>query len=199
MFSTPRLLRTALLGALIATLSACASTEPLPQALDPSSRVQGDVDLARFMGTWYVVAHIPYFAERGHVTGRYEYSERDDDKVGVRYLYREGFSQPEQVREARASVKGGSGNREWTLWFVGVVPAKFRVLEVAPDYSWALIDYPERDLGWIFSRNPKVDDALYQQLIRKMRDYGINARQLVREPQLPEELGQPGFAEPKAP
>jgi apolipoprotein D and lipocalin family protein len=80
-----------------------------------------------------------------------------------------------------------------------VVPAKFRVLEVAPDYSWALIDYPERDLGWIFSRDPNVDDALYQQLVRKMRDYGINARQLVREPQLPEQVGQPGFAQPKLP
>lgn len=195
----PCLLRAVWLGALIAALSACASSAPLPTPLDAATTAPTRVDLDRFMGTWYVTAHIPYFAERGHVTGRYEYSARDDDKIGVRYLYREGFNQPEQVREARADVKGGSDNREWTLWFVGVVPAKFRVLEVAPDYSWALIDYPERDMGWIFSRQPAMDDALYQQLIRKMRDYGINARQLVREPQLPEQVGKEGFAEPKAP
>jgi apolipoprotein D and lipocalin family protein len=59
--------------------------------------------------------------------------------------------------------------------------------------------YPERDLGWIFSRSPDMDDALYQQLIRKMRDHGVNARQLVREPQLPSQVGKPGFAEPKNP
>jgi apolipoprotein D and lipocalin family protein len=44
-----------------------------------------------------------------------------------------------------------------------------------------------------------MDDALYQQLIRKMRDHGVNARQLVREPQLPSQVGKPGFAEPKNP
>ncbi len=199
MFLKPCHLRALCVGALIAMAGGCASTPP-PEPLDPSAVIQtAEVDLARFMGTWYVTAHIPYFAERGHVTGRYEYSARDDDKIGVRYLHREGFNEPEQVREARASVKGGSGNREWTLWFVGVVPAKFRILEVAPDYSWALIDYPDRDLGWIFSRSPQMDDAQYQQLVRKMRDYGINARQLVREPQTPDQVGQPGFAEPKKP
>lgn len=192
-------LRAVLIGALIATMAACASrSEPQPMTA-PSAAASADVDLARFMGTWYVTAHIPYFAERGHVTGRYEYTARDDDKIGVRYLHREGFNEPEQVREARAAVKADSGNRDWTLWFVGVVPAKFRILEVAPDYSWALIDYPERDLGWIFSRSPDMDDALYLQLVRKMRDYGINARQLVREPQTPAQVGKPGFAEPKKP
>lgn len=199
MFRLPCFLRALTLGALIATVSACATSEPPPTPLNATSTAPAHIDLERFMGTWHVIAHIPYFAERGHVTGRYEYSAREGDKVGVRYLYREGFSQPEQVRDARADVKGGSDNREWTLWFVGVVPAKFRILEVAPDYSWALIDYPERDMGWIFSRNPDMSDAQYQQLIRKMRDYGINARQLVREPQLPTQVGKPGFAEPKMP
>jgi len=192
-------LRAVLTCALIAAVTACASqSETRSMGLEASVQAT-DIDLPRFMGTWYVTAHIPYFAERGHVTGRYEYTPREGDRIGVRYLHREGFGEPEQIREARASVKGGSGNRDWTLWFVGVVPAKFHILEVAPDYSWALISYPERDLGWIFSRSPDMDDALYQQLIRKMRDHGVNARQLVREPQLPSQVGKPGFAEPKNP
>jgi len=103
------------------------------------------------------------------------------------------------VREARASVKEASGNREWTLWFVGVVPAKWRIVEVAPDYSWALADYPGRDMGWVLARDPIMDDTLYQDLVKRARDHGINARQLVRIPQVPEQVGKPGFGEPKAP
>ena len=137
--------------------------------------------------------------ERGHVAARYEYALRDTDKVGVTYHYREGFDQPEQTREARASVKSESGNREWTLWFVGVVPAKWRIVEVAPDYSWALADYPGRDMGWVLARDPIMDDTLYQDLVKRARDHGINARQLVRIPQVPEQVGKPGFGEPKAP
>ena len=157
------------------------------------------IDLPRLMGTWRVIAHIPYFAERGHVAARYEYALRDTDKVAVAYHYRESFDAPEHQRDARASVKKDSGNREWTLWFVGVVPAKWRIVEVAPDYSWVMADYPGRDMGWILARDATMDDATYQELVRKARDHGINARQLVRVPQLPDQVGAPGFGAPKEP
>ncbi|WP_334179154.1 lipocalin family protein [Pseudoxanthomonas sp.] len=187
-----RVARIALVVLVAGLAGGCASRGAVPDVPDA-------VDLPRFMGTWQVVAHIPYFAERGHVAARYEYVLRDADKVGVTYHYREGFDQPEQSREARASVKGASGNREWTLWFVGVVPAKWRIVDVAPDYSWALADYPGRDMGWILSRDAVMDDAQYQDLVKRARDHGINARQLVRVPQVPAQVGKPGFGGPKEP
>ena len=188
----PRVVRFALLACLLVAAAGCASRGGGP----PGPAGGG---LPPFMGTLHVVAHIPYFAERGHVAARYEYAFRDTDKVGVAYHYREAFDEPEQVREARASVKETSGNREWTLWFVGVVPAKWRIVDVAPDYSWALIDYPGRDMGWILARDPMMGDAQYQDLVKKARDHGINARQLVRVPQAPVQVGAPGFGEPKGP
>ena len=187
-----RVARIALLALMASAAIGCASR-------GTARDVPNAVDLPRFMGTWHVVAHIPYFAERGHVAARYDYALRDTDKVGVTYYYREGFDQPEQTRDARASVKGDSGNREWTLWFVGVVPAKWRIVEVAPDYSWALADYPGRDMGWILSRDATMDDAQYQSLVKRARDHNINARQLVRVPQVPAQLGKPGFGDPKGP
>lgn len=190
--SLMRRLRVVLIGMLIVITTACANGS--------ITRAEADaIDLPRFMGAWHVIAHIPYFAERGHVASRNEYTLREDRKIGARYVYQEGFGHPVDTVESRASVKAGTGNRRWTAWFFGVVPTKFRILEVAPDYSWALIDYPERDLAWIFSRTPVMDDQLYETLVKKMRDYGVNARQLERVPQLPEQLGKPGFAEPKKP
>ena len=187
-----RVARIALFACLLVLVAGCASRGGM-QALPDA------VDLPRFMGTWHVIAHIPYFAERGHVAARYEYALGDPDKVSVAYPYREGFAAAEQLREARASVKSDSGNREWTLWFVGVVPAKWRIVEIAPDYSWALIDYPGRDMGWILARDPVMDDTQYQDLVKRARDHGINARQLVRVPQVPAQVGKPGFGEPKGP
>lgn len=182
--------RIAVFALILCLITGCASRGAPQDA-------PGAIDLPRLMGTWHVIAHIPYFAERGHVAARYEYALRDADKVSVRYHYREDFAAPEEQREARASVKSGSGNREWTLWFVGVVPAKWRIVEVAPDYSWALVDYPGRDMGWILARDTVMEDAQYQDLVRRARDHGINARQLVRVPQVREQVGKPGFGEPK--
>lgn len=104
------------------------------------------------MGTWYVIGRVPNFIERGHVASVNEYELRDTHKVGITYRYRDGFGEPLQEVRARASVDPDSGNHGWRTWFYRVVPTHSRVLEVAPDYSWALIGYPGREMAWIFSR-----------------------------------------------
>ena len=67
--------RTALLS--LALLGGCASQPPLQQA--------AAVDLDRYMGTWYVIAHVPYFAERGDVATADEYRRRPDGTMAVTY------------------------------------------------------------------------------------------------------------------
>lgn len=157
------------------------------------------IELSRFMGAWHVIAHVPYFGERGHVASRDEYTLRADGKIAVHYVYQEGFSAPVKTLDSKATVKAGTGNRQWTTWFFGVIPTKYRILEVAPDYSWALIDYPGRDFAWIFSRTPDMSAAQYEELLAKMLGHGVDTDKLMRVPQLPEQVGKPGFAAPKKP
>ena len=180
------------MGLLLLYLLAACSSAPMNTNATP-------VDLPRFMGAWHVIAHVPYFGERGHVASRDEYTLRDDGRIGVRYVYQEGFGEPVKTMDSRATVKDGTGNRRWTTWFFSVIPTKFRILEVAPDYSWALIDYPGRDLAWVFARTADMGDAQYAGLVDRMRGHGVGTGKLVRVPQLVEQLGKPGFAAPKKP
>lgn len=171
---------------------------PGARAAEAVASRQAPVDLPRFMGTWYVIARIPNAIERGDVAARNEYTLREEDKVAVRYVAREGFGEPEEEVNARATVDAESGNRHWRLWFYRVVPTKYRILEVAPDYSWALIDYPGRDLAWVFSRKPEMEQAQYRELLTRMREeYDINTDKLRRVPQLREQVGKLGFDVPK--
>lgn len=190
----PRLARllavTALLPAML-SLAGCATTpSPAPAPVAP-------IDLPRFMGRWHVIAHVPYFGERGHVASSDTYTLRGDGDIAVRYAYREGFDQPVQTLDSRATVREGTGNRRWTTWFFRVVPTRFRILEVADDYSWALIDYPGRDLAWVFARGPVMDAALYRDLEDRLKRHGVNTDKLRRVPQVREQVGRLGFAEPK--
>lgn len=167
----------------------------VPRAADPDA----PIDLKRFMGTWYVIGRVPNFIERGHVASVNEYELRDAHKVGITYRYRDGFGEPLQEVRARASVDPDSGNHDWRTWFYRVVPTHSRVLEVAPDYSWALIGYPGREMAWIFSRTPDMDKALYKELAERLRDeYGVNTDKLKRVPQHPEQVGKLGYEVPNA-
>ncbi|MEG8133169.1 lipocalin family protein [Xanthomonas hortorum] len=155
------------------------------------------VDLSKIMGTWYVIARMPNPVERGHVTSRDEYTLVEDGKVAVRYLYRDGFGEPEKEVSARASVDAESGNRDWRVWFYKVIPAKQRILEIAPDGSWMLISYPGRDLAWIFARKPDMSRDQYRKLVDKMRDdYSLYTDKLKRVPQLREQVDRLGFEVP---
>ena len=108
-------------------------------------------------GTWYVIAHVPYFTERGQVSARNEYTLLGDDRIAVRYVYRNGFHAPVKSLEATATVVPGSGNREWRMRFFRVVRAKQRVLEVAPDTAWMLVAAPDRELVEP-DRKPRLQD-----------------------------------------
>ena len=176
-------------------VAACASTGS-PR---PGNSARTPVEMARYMGPWHVIAHVPYLAERGHVASSYHYSLQPDGGIVMQYRHRTGFAQPQQSTAARAVVERGSGNRDWVVWRYRVLPARYRILEVAPDYAWALVDHPGRDLAWVLARAPVIDEALYRDLLARMRGHGVDTDRLWRVPQQPGQVGKLGFAQPKDP
>lgn len=186
----------ALASALLAVLSltACRSTPAASQA--PPAQ---PLELPRFMGTWYVVARIPNVIERGHMSARIDYSLRDDGKIAVRYSYRTGPAQPVEELNVLGSVVPGTGNRQWRMRFFRVVPTTQRVLEVAPDDSWALLDVPGRDLAWIYARAPTLTDGQYLDLRNRLSAHGVNVDKVWRVVQRKDDVGRRGFDQPDRP
>lgn len=189
-----RLARTALpaTAALGLLLAGCGSdpvkwTEPRPY-----------VDLPKFMGTWYVVARIPNTLERGHMASRDIYTLRDDGAVDVRYQYTTGPDLPLKEVDIVAKVLPDTGNREWRMRFFKIFPTRQRILEIAPDGSWALIDSPGRELAWIFSRKPTMDETQYVALRKRLKAHGIDTDKVWRVPHTAEEVGKRGYDVPKS-
>jgi apolipoprotein D and lipocalin family protein len=173
---------------LLVALAACASA--------PRSEPGPPLDLRSVMGTWHVIAHVPYFTERGHVAARDEYTLLPDGRIAVHYVYRTGFRAPVKTLDAIATVLPGTGNRDWRLRFFRIVPATQQLLEVAPDGAWALVATPDRDLAWVFARKPDMEGDTYQDLLRRLRGHGVNSDKVWRIAQHPDQVGQLGFERP---
>lgn len=172
-------------------LAACTSTGG--KAMPPLT-TSADVDLQRFMGRWWVIANIPYFAEKGKVATADIYSLREDGRIATVYAYRKAFDQPEKETKSVGSVVPGTNNAQWKIAFLGgLVKADLLILEMAPDYSWALIGHPKRKLGWIFAREQAMDAAQYETLRAKFAGYGYETSKFQRVPQFAAQVGQPGF------
>ena len=172
-------------------LAACASTGGTDM---PPLTSTAKIDLERYMGRWWVIANIPYFAEKGKVATADIYDLREDGRIGNVYAYRKAFGKPEKTMNGLASVVPGTDNAQWRIaFFGGLVKADYLVLEVAPDYSWALIGHPGRNLAWIFSRQPQMPAAQYEALRARFAAYGYDPARLQRIPQSADQVGQPGF------
>ena len=181
----------ALLLPVLLLLAACASTGEKSM---PPLETTAVVDLDRYMGRWWVIANVPYFAEKGKVATADIYDLREDGRIGNVYAYRKGFDKPEKTMKGLATVVPGTNNAQWRIAFYGgLVRADYLVLEVAPDYSWALIGHPKRKLAWVFSRTPQMDDAQYQTLRAKFSAWGYDPATLQRVPQTADQVGLPGF------
>lgn len=173
-----------------AALYAC-SDNTMPDL--PPLTHHADVDLARYMGAWHVIANIPYFAERGKVASRDVYRLDADGNVATTYVYRKAFDAPEKSAESLGVVQPDSQNARWIVRFFWLVRADYLVLEVAPDYSWALVGQPSRKLGWVLARDPAMDAAQYAQLLQKFAAYGYDPARFLRVPQFADQVGKPGF------
>ncbi|MDR3386660.1 MAG: lipocalin family protein [Rudaea sp.] len=159
----------------------------------PELTTSAKIDLQRYMGTWYVIANIPYFAERGKMASRDVYRLDADGNVETTYVYRKSFDGPEKTTGSLGIVQPGSDNARWIVRFLWLIHADYLVLEVAPDYSWVLVGQPNRKLGWVLARNPAMEDALYTTLLSKLHGFGYDIAKFMRVPQFKEQVGQPGF------
>jgi len=162
----------------LALLAGCSSPGLPPLALAPQ------VDLARFMGDWYVIASIPTFIETGAHNAVESYRLGADGSIATTFTFREGGFDGELKRYTpRGFVVPGTGNAVWGMRFVWPIKADFRIAWLAPDYGQVVIGREKRDYVWIMARQPQIPQADYQRLLGFLREQGYDASRLRKVPQ----------------
>lgn len=168
-----------LLGGLMFNLAGCA-TEPKPAPL----RTVSYVDLNRYLGNWYVIANIPYALENGKVATYDTYSLRPDGRMNNVFTFRKGsFSAPEKSWHGVAWVVDKQSNAEWKVRFIWPFSTTYLVLELDPDYRWAVVATPGHKLLWVLARERALDEKTYAEILRRIAAQGYEVNRLAKVPQ----------------
>jgi apolipoprotein D and lipocalin family protein len=135
------------------------------------------VDLQRYSGTWYELASYPQFFERGCSNVKATYTPKD----GYVEVFNQSIKKGKQNDiKGKAFVVDHSGNAKLKVQFFWPFKGNYWIIDLADDYSWALVSDPNRKTLWILSRNPKMDEVLYNSLIAKLVSRGFDKQKIVK-------------------
>lgn len=173
-------------------LGGCANEARINKSLPPL-QAAAQVDLSRYMGSWYVIGNIPQGDERGNMQMSDDYKLRPDGKIDITYHYRKGFNQPLKTSHGVASLVDPTNPARWKMRSLWPEHADYEILAVAPDYSSALVGLSSRKLLWILARNPQLAEADYQRLLQQAAAQGYPIKDVLKMPQRPQDDGALGF------
>jgi apolipoprotein D and lipocalin family protein len=138
------------------------------------------VDLNKYMGKWYEIALFPQSFEKGCNCTTAEYTFEKG------YVRVENSCRKESVNgkltkaTGKAFVVKGSNNAKLKVQFFWPFRGKYWIIDLADDYSYAVVGAPNRKYLWILSRTPKISDELYLQIVSRARDKGFDITKLVK-------------------
>jgi apolipoprotein D and lipocalin family protein len=171
-------------GVTLAIFTGCSSTASKPKSDLPPLKTVSNVDLPRYMGDWYVIANIPYFAEEGKVATIERYELLPNGKIENTFIFRkDNFDTKEKEWHATAEVTNVATNAEWKVQFFWPFKLEYRVIDLAPDYTWAAVAHPSREYFWILSRTRTLPDATYKGILDRAAAQGIDVTQVTKVPQ----------------
>jgi apolipoprotein D and lipocalin family protein len=156
-------------------------------ATNPPLDVADAVDLDRFVGRWYEIASFPQRFQQGCVATTATYSRRDDGRIRVVNECRDGSFDGDLRRvEGVAWVADPEeSSARLEVQFFWPFRGDYWILEVDPDYRYAVVGHPSREYLWILARTPALDPTIYEGLLRRIAAMGYELGRLQRTPQLP--------------
>lgn len=160
----------------VAMLCGCANA---PQRPLPTIE---QVDLNRYVGTWYEIASLPNRFQRDCVADTQARYELTGDAVKVINRCRRADGQIERV-EGVAYPVPGSQNAKLRVSFFRPFYGDYWILALDPEYRYVLIGEPSRRYGWILSRAPTLDRVAIELALAKAYELGFDRNAFQLTPQ----------------
>jgi apolipoprotein D and lipocalin family protein len=148
------------------------------------------VDLDRYQGKWYEIAAIPQFFQRDCVRDTAaDYTKLDSGEIKVENACAQVDNTRKKV-EGRARLYDSNETSKLTVTFLNLF-GEFRfwaggdywVIELDPNYQWAVVGHPSRRYGWMLSRTPSLPIATLAEIIGRVKAQGYDACEFVVTPQ----------------
>ena len=163
-------------------LLSCAGA---PKDRPPLAAVDS-VDLERYLGKWYEIASYPAWFQKGCTGSTAEYSLLPDGRIQVVNRCRKNSPEgPLKESKGKAEVVDTKSNAKLKVWFFWPFKGNYWIIDLDPDYRWAVVGEPSRKYLWILSRTPTMDQRIYENILARLPEAGYDPARLQKTTQPP--------------
>lgn len=180
---------------LLVSMLILAAGSALAQDRSTPLRAVSGIDLKRYSGQWYEIAKYPNKFQKqcvANTTATYTLKQNGRIEVVNKCVKNDG-TVDKAVGEAKIADEKNNAKLKvrFAPSFISFMPfvwGNYWVIDIADDYSYSVIGEPGRDYFWILARKPEMNDATYQQIVRRAETMGFTASRIEKTPQNAEVL-----------
>ncbi|AFL69101.1 lipocalin family protein [Sulfurospirillum barnesii] len=137
------------------------------------------VDMERYLGRWYEIARFDHSFERGCDEVEAFYTLRDDGMIGVENSCFKRATQKKNVAYGRAKVVDEVSRAKLKVTFFWPFYGDYWIVDVAEDYSYAMVSEPSKRYFWILSRTPTIDEDVLSRLLSYANYLGFDTEKII--------------------
>ena len=134
------------------------------------------VDLKKYAGTWFEIASFPQHFQKGCEYTTAAYTPTNKGFVIVENKCKRNGRQ--SYIKGKAFVEKNSGNAKLKVQFFWPFRAKYWIIDLANDYSYAVVSHPNKKYLWILSRTPEMNEKVYAGIISRLKQNGFDLKDL---------------------
>ena len=160
-----------IVSSIAAALTGCATTSDIAAVRD--------FEPERYMGTWYEIARLPQYFERDMDEVRARYTLQSDGTIevvnsGVRDGEPQSITGTAKLKSPKAKPLTG----ELRVSFFWPFYSDYRIIELDPDYTVAVVTAGSRDYLWVLSRKPEMPQTELDGIVSRMKTLGFEVDKL---------------------
>ena len=148
-------------------------------SLDGPEKPVKYVDLEKFMGKWYVIAFTPTFVDEGAENGIETYRLGKDGNIEIEYTF--SIDGEFESHLQTGIVQPEPSNAKWRLKYNWLLSFDYYlIVEIDPEYEYTVIGVPDSSVGWIMSREKKMDEKQLVEILTRLKERGYDMEKIER-------------------
>jgi len=136
------------------------------------------VELEKYLGKWYEIAHLPAKFQEGCDETTATYTLLKDGNISV--LNQCTKNGKMKQAKGKAKIVDKDSNAKLKVTFFWPFYGDYWIIKLGDEYDYSVVGTPDRKYLWILSRTPQMNDKLYSQLLEYAKSKGFDVNKVIK-------------------